>query len=182
MTEHKTIAPVQAFAGDEYDDAREARDERWRARMYGTPTTGQADSTEPVVLDEAQREVREINALTMQIALDRARLDAAVDRLLDTDAETLKVATCYVAGLPKPLPGSKVHVLRQGWTDGRWRPSDHVHAIEECPGHLCVSEGETQSVGDDLLFTFRGEWTLVAYTDADAILLQAADVLEGVAA
>lgn len=123
---------------------------------------------------EAEREVREINALNMQLAFDRARLDAAVERLLDTDAETLAIPTCYVEGRPKPLTGSKVHIVHEEWTDGRLRPLDRVHAIEDCPGYWCHKDGQPRRFKprDGISFAFRGEWQLVAYSGDNAILLR----------
>lgn len=99
---YNTTAPVQAFAGDEYDAAREARDERWRARMYGNPTTEQADRAEP---DAEEREAAfleahpEISAVVpswadeVELDLDALDINGSVMFTMTRTAGTIEIDT-----------------------------------------------------------------------------------------
>lgn len=121
---------------------------------------------------EAARELQELNALHLDLALTQARIDAAIERLIDTDAETLRVFS--FDGPKDMLPGSRVHVLYEVWKDGRLKPKHSAHLADSCPGHWCHADGKPRSFGGDpvITFAFRGEWILAGWDDDHAVLVR----------
>ena len=134
-------------------------------------------TTKAIVAEtEAQRELAELNALHIEQALIQARIAAAIDRLLDTDAETLRVSS--IDGRDALLPGSHVHVLHEVWTDGR-RDAMSAHDADTCHFRWCSNpigevvtaeraRGSVPGIG----FAFEGTWLLAAYDGRDAVLVR----------
>lgn len=122
---------------------------------------------------EAQRELCELNALHLEQALLQARIDAALKRLLDTDAETMRVYS-FDGQARDLLPGSRMHVLHEEWKDGRLSPKDSAHDADNCPGHWCHADGRPRSFREDpvISFAFRGTWILAGWDDREAVLVR----------
>ena len=124
---------------------------------------------------DAARELQELNALHLDLALTQARIDAAIERLIDTDAETLRV---FSLDHPRAdmLPGSRVHVLYEEWKDHRLSPKHSAHLADSCPGHWCHADGKPRSFGGDpvITFAFRGEWILAGWDGRHGILVKEA--------
>lgn len=150
------FTPIQAFAGDEYDDAREARYAGTREQI------------------DAQRELQELNALHLEQALIQARIDAALDRLSSDETLTLKAYS--VDNKSAVLPGSRVHVLLEKWHRSEFRKEVHrAHLVEDCNAHWCHADGEPRSMPGEPEFTwaYRGEHVVAGWRDGDAILVRA---------
>lgn len=123
-------------------------------------------------IDQAARELQELNLLHLEQALLKARIDAAILRLLDTDTETLRVSD--IDDRKNVLTGSRMHVLLEEWRGDFPKTKHSAHTADACPGHWCHADGEPRWFGrdDNITFAFRGEWVLAAWDDTDAILVR----------
>lgn len=123
---------------------------------------------------DAARELQELNALHLDLALTQARIDAAIERLIDADAETLRVFT--IDDRANVLTGNRMHVLLEEWHGGHSKTKYSAHSADSCPGHWCHADGEPRWFGrdKDITFAFRGEWILAGWDGGHGILVKEA--------
>jgi len=128
---------------------------------------------------EAQRELRELNALHVERALIDARLTAALERLEQSGVPTMRVDRHDGRVRDElPMPGSRVHLLREVWTNDKL---DNIsfHDAADCPfpwwcsnpvGELVMAErGKRDQPG--IGFAYEGMWLLAGYFGKTALVV-----------
>lgn len=129
---------------------------------------------------DAARELQELNALHLDLALTQARIDAAIERLLEAGPSSVLTVPRYsVEGNDGILPGSPAHVIREekreGGPDGATWTKRRVHTVERCDGRWCHEDRRARRGGDtEFWFAYEGLWRLTAWRDGEAILVREA--------
>lgn len=125
---------------------------------------------------EAQRELCELNALHLEQALLQARIAAATTRLIETG--TTRTVRWFDGDRMALLPGSRIHVLREVWTDSR-RDKFTTHDADSCTyrwcsnpiGEVLVAERATRH-RPGIGFAFEGSWIFAAHADDSLVLVR----------
>lgn len=124
---------------------------------------------------EAQRELCELNALHLEQALLQARIDAALLRLLDTDAAMriprIAVHMSREVDRAALLPGTVMHALHEQWL-GKFKKSIlTAHPADSCNTVWCDDKARA-AVDPEFTFTFRGVWIFAGWIDEDAVIVR----------